>query len=108
MSDKITLTVKEFKAWCDKSTPVKLIDVREEWERAIACLKDDIHIPLDQFQQNIPDHNKDETFVIYCHHGRRSLAAVLLMREAGFTQVYNLEGGVDAWSNEIDQNMAKY
>lgn len=108
MKEKISLSVSQFKRWLDENKSYVLIDVREDWERDIACLAGDIHIPLATFRSAIENHPKDKTYVIYCHHGRRSLAAAILMKDAGFNHVFNLEGGVSAWADEIDKNMPKY
>lgn len=108
MTDGLSLSVQDAKTWIDTQKPLKLIDVREDWEREIAHLHHDIHIPLATFQESILDYPKEDTYVVYCHHGRRSLAAVMLMMESGFKNVYNLEGGIAAWADKIDQNMPTY
>jgi sulfur-carrier protein adenylyltransferase/sulfurtransferase len=51
---------------------------------------------------------REQTVVVHCHSGGRSAEAVRLLRQRGFTNVYNLEGGIDAWSDEIDPSVAKY
>jgi rhodanese-related sulfurtransferase len=49
-----------------------------------------------------------QTLIVHCHSGRRSAQAVQLLKQRGFTKVYNLEGGIDAWSEFIDPNVPKY
>src|SRR5437867_536763 len=51
---------------------------------------------------------REQTIVVHCHSGSRSAEAVRLLQQRGFTSVYNLEGGIDAWSNEIDPSVPKY
>ena len=52
--------------------------------------------------------DKDETFAIHCKTGGRSASAVKLLQEAGFENVYNVKGGITAWSEEIDPSVPKY
>ena len=51
---------------------------------------------------------KDTRLVFYCHTGVRSLSAAEHFRAEGFTDVHNLEGGIDAWSREVDPAVARY
>jgi Rhodanese-related sulfurtransferase len=46
--------------------------------------------------------------IVHCHSGQRSAQAVRMMREAGFTNVFNLDGGIARWSDEIDSHVAQY
>ena len=51
---------------------------------------------------------KNEAVVVYCHHGIRSMHAINFLTQAGFTNLANLTGGIDAWSREVDPHMPRY
>ena len=51
---------------------------------------------------------KDSAIVLHCHHGVRSRQAGQQLIEQGFTQVYNLSGGIDAWSVQVDESVPRY
>ncbi len=52
--------------------------------------------------------NRDETLLIQCHHGVRSARVAEFLFRNGFTHVYNLAGGIDAWSREVDPGVPRY
>jgi rhodanese-related sulfurtransferase len=52
--------------------------------------------------------DRDEALIIHCHHGGRSARAVDFLRRNGYTNVKNLTGGIDAWSQEIDSGVPRY
>ena len=52
--------------------------------------------------------DREQTLIVHCHSGRRSAQAVRLLKQRGFANVYNLEGGIDAWSDLIDPTVPKY
>jgi sulfur-carrier protein adenylyltransferase/sulfurtransferase len=102
------ISVKELKAKMDRGEEVFLLDVREPSEREIATLGG-LNIPLAQIATKVADIPRDKEVVVYCRSGGRSGKAVQeLQSGAGFTNLYNLKGGVLAWSDEIDPSMAKY
>lgn len=88
----------------------RLIDVREEDEFAICHLQDAELVPLSRFVEESPQRlpDQDEHIVVYCHHGMRSGNAAAWLREKGYTNVSNLIGGIDAWAQWIDPEMARY
>ena len=51
---------------------------------------------------------KDKNIVLYCHVGARSAEALNILRSKGFKNLKNLVGGIDAWANEIDQEISTY
>jgi adenylyltransferase/sulfurtransferase len=106
----MNITPAELKARLKREEPLRLIDVREADEWAIARLPGAELIPLSQFQQRGPEElSPDEDIVLYCHHGMRSARAqAFLMKAKGFTNVQNLTGGIDAWATEIDPKMQRY
>lgn len=90
------------------STPFHLIDVRQAWECAISNLNGSTHIPLDQFNPEQLQIEKDEPIIIYCRSGVRSHAACESMLEHGYKNVYNLEGGILNWAKTQDSSCAIY
>jgi len=94
----------------DSSIPAgaSLLDVRETWEAEIASLPGALLVPLGSLPDVIDRLDPQEDWVVYCHHGIRSLQAVELMKQHGFESVRNLEGGIDAWAKANDPTMARY
>lgn len=89
---------------------ITLLDVRTPMEREIANLEPSLFIPLyelpERAEELAPWQNK--TLVVFCHHGVRSEYARSWLAQAGFTDVRNLDGGIDLWSIEIDRSVARY
>ena len=88
-------------------SPPRLIDVRtaEEWE--IANIKDGLLIN-EELAKEIIGWPKDTAIVFFCHHGQRSLDAVLYFAGLGFTNVKSMTGGIEAWSLQIDPSIPRY
>ncbi len=84
-----------------------LVDVREPKEHAIADLGG-LLIPLNTLPQRLHEIDFNKKVIIYCHHGIRSRLAVNYLIHAGYHNVYNLEGGIDEWSEKIDHSVARY
>ena len=88
----------------------RLLDVREPEEFEMCALPGARLAPLGQIPaliSQIADW-KNEPVVVYCHHGIRSMHAIHFLTEAGFTDLANLSGGIDAWSREVDPNLPRY
>lgn len=85
-----------------------LLDVREPWEQAIAALPGSVLVPLGTLQQRTGALDAQAEYVVYCHHGGRSAMAAQWLRSQGFARVANLEGGIDAWSLEVDASVPRY
>ena len=87
---------------------VELIDVREPFETAIASIPGARLIPLGEFAARVGEIDRDHEIVIHCRSGVRSAKAARLLLDAGFTRVWNLRGGILAWSDEVDPSVRKY
>jgi adenylyltransferase/sulfurtransferase len=87
---------------------VFLLDVREPHEHAIAHIAGATLVPLRTVPQRVAELPRDRTIVVYCHHGMRSRMAGEFLADQGFERVVNLEGGIDAWSLEVDPAVARY
>jgi monothiol glutaredoxin len=102
-----SLTAAQVKELMDAGTPFELLDARTESERAQAniagsCLLD--AGVLDALQAR----PKDTKIVVYCHSGMRSAAAAKELALMGFADVSNLEGGIEAWSRQVDPSVPRY
>lgn len=102
------ISVQELKQRMGKSPPVTILDVREPFEYEIAKIDGSKLIPLGELPTRLSDLPRDDYIVVHCHSGMRSAQAVAMMRGAGFANVFNLEGGIDKWSDEIDPDVPKY
>jgi len=98
----------ELKRRMDAGEPFALIDVREPFEYEIARIEGAKLIPLGEITERLDELKGDQPIVVHCHSGKRSAQAVQVLQASGFTKVYNLEGGIDAWSDQIDPDVPKY
>jgi adenylyltransferase/sulfurtransferase len=87
---------------------IDLIDVREPYEWRIARIEGARMIPLGQLGARLGELDRGREIVLYCHHGVRSLTAGEFLVAQGFTRVWNLSGGIDRWSAEVDPSVATY
>ena len=103
------LSVEQVKAKLDRGDAFRLIDVREPSEHTVAQIEGAELLPLSQASQWIGSLTDEQEIVVLCHHGGRSAqVASFLAMQRGFTQVANMEGGIDAWSLRIDPGIARY
>ncbi|MDI3291185.1 Grx4 family monothiol glutaredoxin [Polyangium sp. 15x6] len=101
------LSVKKLKEMLDAGETIELIDVRTDKERAIARIEQ--AKLLDQAElERLEALPKDTAIVFHCHHGGRSRSAAEAFVGRGFSRVYNLEGGIDAWSVVVDPSVPRY
>lgn len=91
---------------------LQLIDVREPAELALAALDGFVNLPLSQFAQwNETIHSQFEAHkatAVLCHHGMRSAQMCGWLAQQGFTQLYNITGGIDAYSVVVDRSVPRY
>ena len=98
------INVREFKQWIDLKKEYVLFDVRTEEERNIAKI-DSAQVFS---EEALEDLSKDTRIVFHCHHGMRSYRAAQQALEKGYSNVYNLEGGIHAWSLHVDPLVPTY
>ena len=101
-------TVTELKQMLDNKEDFQLIDVREEHEFEICNLKGEL-IPMGEIPDNVEKISRDKPVIIHCRSGARSGNVIqYLESNFGYTNLYNLQGGILAWADEIDNSMPKY
>ena len=105
------LTPAEFRnRWPDGPGPdtVTLVDVREPFELKLASVQGAIPIPMREIPQRLEELNPQSSIVVLCHVGGRSRQVAGFLLSAGFDDVFNLTGGIDAWSVDIDPQVPRY
>ncbi len=102
------ITVLELKKKMDGKENFQLIDVREPHENEIANIGGEL-IPLGSIMNQPDKISRDKDVVIYCRSGSRSGAAIqALEKQHGFTNLYNLKGGILAYSKEVDNSLTVF
>ena len=108
MTDGIPeITPKELKARIDRGDNLFILDVREPHEYQICNLKGKL-IPLGELPRRVAELDSSQEMVVHCRSGKRSADAIHFLQTAGFKKLWNLKGGVLAWSDEVDPSMPKY
>ena len=88
---------------------IQIIDVREPYEHQICSLDNAELIPLQQIPRSLERISRTKPVIMYCHYGIRSAnVAQYLNAMHSYQNVYNLKGGIDAWSKEIDPKVPVY
>jgi rhodanese-related sulfurtransferase len=85
-----------------------LIDVREAWEYNLAHITGATHMPMNDVPSRIQELDETHPTVVICHHGMRSLQVVAYLERMGFDNLHNLDGGIDAWSRQVDASVSRY
>lgn len=102
-----SMSVRELKQALDAGEPIELLDVRTPEERAIAAIPG-AKLLNETEAARIEALPRDTRLVLHCHHGGRSAQAAEQFVSLGFTNVSNVVGGIDAWSQEIDPEVPRY
>lgn len=101
------LAPAELKRMLDAGEGVRVLDVRSDEERALASIAAS-HMLDEAALREIDALPRDTPLVLYCHSGQRSQAAAERFLQHGFTRVYNLAGGIDRWSRDVDPSVPRY
>ncbi len=101
------ITVEELKRMKENGEDFQLIDVREDFEYQMSNLEGE-NIPLGGVLIETDKISKDKPIVVMCRSGKRSAMAIMQLEQQGFTNLYNLQGGILAWASEIDPTISVY
>ncbi len=89
-----------------------LLDVREPWEFALAAINipglETRTMPMGNVPAQLNQLDPTQPVVCICHHGMRSAQVVAFLERQGFEAAYNLAGGIDAWSQQVDPQVPRY
>jgi adenylyltransferase/sulfurtransferase len=102
------LSAADVAALLASASPPHIIDVREPWEYDIAHIEGSELIPLSTLPAKASTLDPSKRYAMLCHHGMRSEMAANWLLQHGFTQLINIEGGIDAWSAEVDPSLPRY
>lgn len=101
------ISVQELKEKQDKGEDFQIIDVREDFEYEMSNLGGEL-IPLGGILIEADKVDKTKPVVVMCRSGKRSAAAIMQLEQLGYTNLYNLRGGILAWADEIDPTINVY
>lgn len=89
-----------------------LLDVREAWELQTARLDLPgaplLHIPMRALPARLHELKRTQPILALCHHGARSAQCVAFLLQQGYVNAYNVAGGIDAWSRNVDPSVPRY
>jgi molybdopterin/thiamine biosynthesis adenylyltransferase/rhodanese-related sulfurtransferase len=101
------ITPRELKTRLDRGDDLFILDVREPHEYQICNLNGQL-IPLGELPRRVHELDSSREMVAHCRSGKRSAEAVDFLKKAGFRKIFNLKGGILAWSDEVDPSVPKY
>ena len=103
-----SISPKELKAMMDSGNEFQLIDIRDDYEYNICCIGGE-KINMYSIPDNINQISRNNKVIIYCRTGSRSLNIVKFLEESfSFDNVYNLDGGILRWRDDIDSSLVAY
>ena len=105
--DYKNVTPGELKEKLDRGERPVLLDVREPWEFELARVEGSKLAPMAGVLDRLPELDREAETVVICHHGVRSAYVTRILNRSGFENVYNLEGGLDAYSS-VDGSVPRY
>ncbi len=85
----------------------RLFDARQQWEHDQARIPGGVLLDADGVVE-LQGLERDTVLVIHCHHGIRSMNVAQQCLQLGFTEVYNLTGGIEAWARDVDPEVPRY
>lgn len=99
------ITAPELKKLIDDNADFELIDVREEYEFEEMNINGKL-IPMGEVMNRKDEIPRDKKVVVHCKSGKRSASVISALERDGYTNLYNLRGGILAWVEEVDPNLA--
>jgi adenylyltransferase/sulfurtransferase len=101
------ITPREFVERRQRGEDLVLLDVREDWELAIAKVPGIVHIPMGEVQARLHELDINKEIVVLCRSGRRSLDVAQRLQQHGY-RATNLAGGILAWGRDLDPSLPAY
>jgi molybdopterin/thiamine biosynthesis adenylyltransferase/rhodanese-related sulfurtransferase len=102
------ISVQDLKRKLEENASILVVDVREPFEYEIARIEGSKLVPLNELPSRLDELDRSYEIIALCKSGVRSEYAVQLLQAAGYAQSFNLEGGIDAWAEQIDPTMQRY
>ena len=103
-----TISAVDLKARLDRGDRLVLLDVRETFEWDITRIPGSKLLPLGELASRMSELDSADEMVVICKIGPRSATAIRELQKAGFSKLLNLEGGLHAWSDNVDPSAPKY
>ncbi len=104
----VEVGVEEARRWLDSEKPPYLLDIRESYEAAVCQIKGSAFVPMGEIPNSLDALPKDRPILVYCHHGQRSLRITQFLRFKGFDTATSMAGGIQAWAEKLEPDMARY
>ncbi len=111
MIESLEKTPQDVHSQLAGGTAVALIDVREPEEFALTSIEGSELVPMGSVPgqlQRLEGLADEQSLMVICHHGVRSLQVVLWLRARGVENCFSVAGGIDRWSREVDPAVARY
>ena len=102
------ISVDDLKRRHDGGENIMLLDIREPDEIETVSIPWATTIPMGELTARIDELPHDATIAVMCHAGGRSARVTAFLEQHGFTNAYNVTGGIDAWAERIDPSLARY
>jgi rhodanese-related sulfurtransferase len=103
------LSPREFLERRSGGADLTLLDVREDWEIAVSPVPTaTVHIPMGVISARLGELDPHRETVVICRSGGRSAQVAQFLEHQGFSSVFNLAGGILAWSRELDPTIPQY
>ena len=106
--DTFNIQPSEVQSLRDKGEKFIFLDVREDEELEIAKISNAMHIPMGDVPSKVNLLDDNIPIVVFCHPGQRSAMVTQFLKQLDFEDVRNMQGGIEAWANEIDTNIPRY
>lgn len=91
------ITVEQAKELIETNPSLVILDVRTDWEFEEGHIEGAINIPVEELQQRLGELNPGDEILVYCRVGNRSRRAAQILADNGFSRIYNMLGGIEAW-----------